>query len=202
MRKPDTCKVCERKLMGHNKGTTILYGSNYCSKYCKIFDTDNLQMINAAEKHGKKQLRGFNYWPKITLSCDVCNEDVTLSHAQGTDDKLFCSRECNFKLKTCRKNAMKDYTILRILREQPCGLDTEEVSYILGSMHNYRTKPLKITHTLRKWVSKGIVVKENPQKKGGVIIYRISSEHLGQPLGAIVIKHLTPRGYADVQNSN
>ena len=201
MRNHDKCKVCERKLIGHSKGTTILYGS-YCSKYCKIFHRDNLKIINGAEKHGIKKYSGFNYWPQIAVSCDVCKNDVTLSHAQESDDKLFSSRDCNFKLKTCRKNAMKDYTILRILREHPQGLPTKELPYILGSMHNYRTTALKISHTLKKWVAKGIVVKEIPQKSGDVINYVLPSQHLGQPLGAIVIKHLTPRGYADVQNNN
>lgn len=193
--KPQKCKVCDRDIIAHNKGNTIIYG-HYCSRYCKIFDREGLKMINGAEKHGKSQYEGFNYWPKITISCDTCQGDVTLDHSKEGDDRAFCCRKCHIKVKTCRKNAMKDYTILKILRERPDGLPNDEIAYLLGTVHQHRCNPYQISSLLKRWIAYGVVTKEKPSAKSRTI-YRLSKEYQNKPLGDVVIKFRTPKAYAE-----
>ena len=194
--KPTTCKVCDRDIIAHNKGNTIIHGV-YCSRYCKIFDKDNLKMINGAEKHGIKQYEGFNYWPKITVACDTCKGDVTLNHSKEGDDRAFCSRSCHTKVKTCRRNATKDYSILKILREHPDGLPSDEVSYMVSTINQYRTNPKKIASLLKFWVSKGVVTKTLSKGSTGRTIYSLSKSYLNKPLGQAVIDFRGRKTYAE-----
>jgi len=153
-------------------------------------------MINGAEKHGKKQYEGFNYWPKITVSCDTCNGDVLLNHSKEGDDRAFCSRACHTKVKTCRKNALKDYNILKILREHPDGLPSDELSYMLGTTNQYRTNPNKITSMLKFWVAKGIVTKRLSKGSTGRTIYSLAKSYMNKPLGKIVVDFRSRKTYA------
>jgi len=164
-------------------------------------------MINGAEKHDNNQYVGFNYWPSIIVPCDTCSADVKMSHGKENDDKVFCSRKCHIKVKTCRKNAMKDYTILRVLREHPESLPSSEIAYYVSNQHQYQVNGAKISRRLRKWVSEGIVEKANRDVRASrdtskKVCYRLSEKYQDAPLGALVIKHRTPRGYADAQNTN
>ena len=143
-------------------------------------------MINGAEKHGKSQYEGFNYWPKITISCDTCQGDVTLTHSKEGDDRAFCCRKCHIKVKTCRKNAMKDYTILKILRERPDGLPNDEIAYLLGTVHQHRCNPYQISSLLKRWIAYGVVTKEKPSAKSRTI-YRLSKEYQNMPGGHVRI---------------
>jgi hypothetical protein len=182
--------------MAHNKGNTIIHGV-YCSRYCKLFDRNNLKMINGAEKHGNKQYEGFNYWPQITVSCDTCSSDVILTHSKEGDDRAFCSRACHIKVKTCRKNALKDYNILKILREHPDGLPSDELSYMVGTTNQYRTNPSKIASMLKFWVAKGVVSKKLSKGSTGKTIYSLSKTYLNKPLGKTVVDYKGRKTYAE-----
>ncbi len=194
--KHSKCKVCDREIMAHNKGNTIIHGV-YCSRYCKLFDRNNLKMINGAEKHGNKQYEGFNYWPQITVSCDTCSSDVILTHSKEGDDRAFCSRACHIKVKTCRKNALKDYNILKILREHPDGLPSDELSYMVGTTNQYRTNPSKIASMLKFWVAKGVVSKKLSKGSTGKTIYSLSKTYLNKPLGKTVVDYKGRKTFAE-----
>ena len=186
----DNCRVCKREIQPNAKGNNVFY-DNYCSKYCFLFHKRNLKMINGAEKHGKKQYEGFNYWPKIIVPCDTCAGEVSLSHCKHRDDRVFCSRSCYLEVKTCRKNANRDYTILRILRDRRDWLSMQELSYIFSCQAQHRSKPNALAGVLRRWVSRGIV-----EKTIGDPRYRLNPKYLDEAIGALVIKYQTPRPYA------
>lgn len=199
--KPTLCMVCDRPILAHNKGNTIIHGI-YCSRYCKIFHRKNLKMINGAEKHGKRQYEGFNYWPKITVSCDTCKGDVILTHSKERDDRTFCSRECYTNVKTCRKNAIKDYIILKILREHPDGLPSDELAYMVSTMNHFRANPQKISSLLRFWVAKGVVTKRlNPHRDNRRTIYSLAKSYDNKPLGKAVIDFRGRQTYAQRLNA-
>jgi len=120
-----------------------------------------------------------------------------MSHGKENDDKVFCSRECHIKVKTCRKNAMKDYAILRVLREHPDGLLATELSYFVDNLTQYQVNGAKISMLLKKWVSRGIVKKKNSSNR---MRYHLNPKYLGEALGALVIKYQTPRPYAQSES--
>ncbi len=150
-------------------------------------------MVNGAEKHGKKQYEGFNYWPKIIVPCDVCEGEVALTHSHDKDDRVFCSRPCYLDMKTCRKNATRDYTLLRIMRDRTEWLSIKELSYIFTAQAQQRSKPNVLAQVLKRWVSRSIVQKESAD---GGIRYRLNPEYLDAPIGALVIKYQTSRPFA------
>jgi len=197
--KHPSCKVCVRPIIAQNKGNTIIHGI-YCSRYCKIFDREKLKMINGAEKHGKPQYEGFNYWPKITVSCDTCNGDVILTHSKERDDRAFCSYKCYRQVTTCRKNAMKDYTILKILREYPDGLPSDELAYMIGTINHYHTNSNKISALLKFWVAKGVVTKRLINGSRGRTIYSLAKSYMNKPLGKGVIDFRGRKTYAQRVN--
>ena len=193
---PTKCRVCERDIQTSAKGNNVFY-DNYCSKYCFLFKERNLKMINGAEKHGKTQYEGFNYWPKITVPCDTCEGEVSLAHGKERDDRVFCSQSCYVEVKTCRKNASRDYTLLRILRDRQDWLSLKEVSYIFSCQAQHRSKPNTLAGVLRRWVSRGIV-----EKSIGDSRYRLNAKYLNKPIGALVIKYQTPRPYAQSMSNS
>jgi len=191
-----SCKVCEREIMAHNKGNTIIHGI-YCSRYCKLFDRDNLKMINGAEKHGNPKYKGFNYWPKITVSCDTCSKDLSINHSIEGDDRTFCSQDCYRQVNTCRRAALKDYNLLKILREHPDGLPSDELAYMIGTINGFRTNPKKITSLLKFWVAKKVVIKSLTQKTTGRTIYSLATSYHNKPLGKAIIDFRGRKTYAE-----
>lgn len=170
-----------------------MFHVHYCSKYCFLFHTRNFKMINGAEKDGKKQYEGFNYWPKILVPCDTCEGEVSLSHGKERDDRVFCSRQCYHAVKTCRKNATRDYTLLRILRDKRDWVSMQELAYIFSCQTQHRSKPQALAAVFRRWVSRGIVEKESSPNG---MRYRLNPKYLDEAIGALVIKYQTRRPFA------
>ena len=91
---------------------------------------------------------------------------------------------------------MKDYTILKILREHPNGLPNDEIAYLLGTVHQHRCNSYQISSLLKRWISYGVVTKEKPSTKSRMI-YRLSKDYQNKPLGEVIIKFRTPKAYAE-----
>ena len=103
----------------------------------------------------------------------------------------------HIKVKTCRKNALKDYNILKILREHPDGLPSDELSYMVGTTNQYRTNPSKIASMLKFWVAKGVVTKKLSKGSTGKTIYSLSKTYLNKPLGKTVLDYKGRKTYAE-----
>ena len=151
-------------------------------------------MINGAEKHGIAKYKGFNYWPKINIPCETCGDVVALTHNAERDDRIFCSIKCHRAVKKCKKNAMKDYSLLRILRDNPVWIGIEDLTYVFASVAPFATNAVKVHYLLKKWISKGIVEQDKSSSKSS---YRLNPKYQNELLGALVIKHRTPKPYAE-----
>ena len=200
---PKPCPTCDRPINGTTGGTAHATSSaiedNYCSRYCRLFKEQGLTLINGAEKYGKRQYEGFNWWPKGKAQCDTCGEDFRLANQCDHNNQVFCSTRCHNAVKTCKKKAMRDYQILRILRtvgweNTPHPYDgkgwmhSQEVAKKL-SLFNYKGNSNSVSSVLTRWVARGIVERKPVSYPLTGSVYRLAPKYRKGLLGALVIEY-------------
>ena len=191
--KYQSCPVCTRLIDGYSSGMrSSVSGAlepNFCSRYCRLFHERGLEKINGAEKYGKAQYEGFNWWPKISVNCDLCNEDFNLTSSSEHNNQVFCTIKCATTVKTSKKKAMRDYQSLRILRTLGWENKLSEGGWVSSEViakklcqYNYKANSGSVAGFMRKWVSRGIV-----EHKPG--LYRLVPAYREKPIGHIVCQH-------------
>jgi len=161
-------------------------------------------MINGAEKYGKRQYEGFNWWPKIAVDCDKCGESFDLTSQCDHNNQVFCGRPCANAVRTSKKKAMRDYQMLRILRtlgwENKVNngwLDGTIIAKKLNQF-NFTGNSSMVGGVMKRWTARG-VVEEKEQTVGGRL-YRIKAAYRNKPLGHIVWEY--NQGHYPVQTSS
>jgi len=183
------CPVCTRDIDGYDSGMrSSVSGAlepKFCSRYCRLFHDRGLEKINGAEKYGKRQYEGFNWWPKIAVDCDKCGESFNLASQCDHNNQVFCTIKCANAVKTSKKKAMRDYQLLRILRTlgwenqvNEGWLSPDLIAKKLCQF-NYTANSNTVAGVMRRWVSRGVV-----ERKPG--LYRIAPAYREKPLGHIV----------------
>lgn len=197
------CPVCERPINGNRGGrasaTSSSIEDHFCSRYCRMFKEQGLSLINGAEKYGKNQYEGFNWWPRIPAKCDTCGETFQLTNQCDHNNQVFCGSKCYNAVKTCRKRAARDYQILRILRtvgwenephpyEGKGWMHIQEIAKKL-SMFNYQCTSGAVAGILRRWVGRGIVERKVVSYPLTGSVYRLAPRYRKAQLGALVIEY-------------
>ncbi len=178
------CKTCSKEIIPNTERQSLMFAPHYCSKYCKLFSE---QKLSLTPKGG---------WPTISCKCDNCEKEFQLKNKRNTKDQVFCGKECLHQVMKCKKHSMKDYTLLRILRAKRKPVSAYDLTYLMDNQHQYRVKPNGISCKLRRWVAKGVVITNRTPKtrnENTITTYQLSPEYENEPLGALVIKTLTPK---------
>ena len=188
------CPVCTRDIDGYDSGMrSSVSGAlepKFCSRYCRLFHDRGLEKINGAEKYGKMQYEGFNWWPKIPVDCDKCGESFNLASQCDHNNQVFCTIKCANAVKTSKKKAMRDYQLLRILRtlgwENQVNEGWLSAALIAKKLcqFNYTANSNTVAGVMKRWTARGIVESKKLPVSGTV--YRIKKEHRNKPLGHIV----------------
>lgn len=187
------CPVCTRAIDGYDSGmrssTSGALEPHFCSRYCRIFDERGLKKINGAEKYGKRQFEGFNWWPKIPVDCDNCGDSFNLASQCDHNNQVFCNIKCATTVKTSKKKAMRDYQSLRILRTLGWENRLNEGGWVSAEViakklcqYNYKANSNTVAGFMRRWVSRGIV-EHKPSH------YRLAPAYREERLGHIVCQH-------------
>ena len=200
---PQHCPVRERPINGNTGGTAHATSSaledHFCSRYCRIFREDGLSLTNGKEKYGIAQYDGFNWWPKIPLNCDTCGKKFNLTNQCDHNNQVFCSTTCSIAVKTCKRRAMKDYQILRILRTVGWEngphlhggkgwMHSQEVAKRL-SLFNYKGTSGSVAGIFKRWVARGIVERKACEYPLTGSAYRLAPKYRKAQLGALVIEY-------------
>jgi len=187
------CPVCTRDIDGYDSGMrSSVSGAlepKFCSRYCRLFHDRGLEKINGAEKYGKRQYEGFNWWPKIAVDCDKCGESFNLASQCDHNNQVFCGNKCANAVKTSKKKAMRDYQLLRILRTLGWENQMNEGGWLSAEMvakklcqYNYKANSHTVAGIMKRWVSRGIVERKPSH-------YRLVPAYRDARLGDIVIQH-------------
>jgi len=161
-----------------------IFEEQYCSEYCRVFQTNNLSILNGEIDLGNSQLRGFNWWPIIEIPCEMCEKPTELRYEWEAADKQFCSRLCYTKMKTARpRKSQMNYAMLRLLRHRRRHYGEGWVS--AGVIHEIMSRrrdvignPRRWGGLLQRWVKRGVV----EIQRGTPNQYRLHLDHITGPL--------------------
>jgi hypothetical protein len=147
---------------GTNIGSTTDYiEEEYCSYYCRRFDTEGLQKVPLSEYFRHKNQ--FKY-PIIEHNCDWCGSPTKIQYStasgSGTGSGRFCGRDCYFgMMRSGRKRTKVRYSLLRILSQRGAThRDTIVSAFGRWESRHTNTKG-QVSMLLSIMVRKGWVVK-------------------------------------------
>lgn len=92
------------------------YFPNHCSHYCWIYYQNPEAYPSHVYGKGSPHHRNHFRRPLISADCELCGESFTLSHDLKKGQKIFCGRACAISMFTSKKNARRDFAILKILK--------------------------------------------------------------------------------------
>jgi hypothetical protein len=147
---------------GTNIGSTTDYiEEEYCSYYCRRFDTEGLQKVPLSDYFRHKNQ--FKY-PIIEHNCDWCGSPTKIQYStasgSGTGSGRFCGRDCYFgMMRSGRKRTKVRYSLLRILSQRGAThRDTIVSAFGRWESRHTNTKG-QVSMLLSIMVRKGWVVK-------------------------------------------
>jgi len=141
--------------------TTDYVEDDYCSYYCRRFNTEKLQKVPLSNYY--KHKNQFKY-PTITHNCDWCGNPTTIHYhtASGSSNGTgrFCGKECFYTMtREGRKRTKIRYSILRIISQRgPTHRDT--ITSVFGRWEaRHRNTKGQVVALLAIMVRKGWVIK-------------------------------------------
>jgi len=147
---------------GTNIGSTTDYiEEEYCSYYCRRFDTEGLQKVPLSDYFRHKNQ--FKY-PIIEHNCDWCGSPTKIQYStasgSGTGSGRFCGRDCYFgMMRSGRKRTKVRYSLLRIL-SQRVATHRDTIVSAFGRWESRHTNTKgQVSMLLSIMVRKGWVVK-------------------------------------------
>ena len=155
------CPVCERIIKAdHPQKGDRLYEEDYCSHYCRLFDSQNLKKV---VKSRSKHHAGMFKWPEIHIPCEMCAEPTLIIHDIEKCNRQFCSTTCYHKLLGGKKRGMvAAYLLLSLLKHRATYYPTKsELS--CDELAAYTTRGFKrmngsrVASMLKRWVASGII---------------------------------------------
>jgi hypothetical protein len=96
--------------------TTNSYFFNHCSHYCWIYYQNPEAYPSHVYGNGSPHHRNHFRRPLISADCEGCGEAFTLSHDLKKGQKIFCSRDCSISMFSSKKNARRDFALLKLLK--------------------------------------------------------------------------------------
>lgn len=141
--------------------TTDYIEDDYCSYYCRRYDTEGLQKIPLSDYYRHKNQ--FKY-PTITHNCDWCGNSTTIKYstASGSNNGSgrFCGKECYYTmLRQGRKRTKVRYSLIRILSQRgPTHRDSIAAAFGRWESRHRNTKG-QVASLLSIMVRKGWVVR-------------------------------------------
>lgn len=181
--------------MAHNpqKGDRT-YEEDYCSHYCREFDSRNLKMVL---KSDNKHHSGMLKWPQIHIPCEMCAEPTLLIHDLEKCNRQFCSTACYHKLLGGKKRGMEPaFLLLSILKHRAtyypktAEMRCERLADYMGRGHK-QTNSFRVASMLKRWVASGIIIYiDRPSRKAGD--YKFDLNRLGDtPLAKSMLDWVT-----------
>lgn len=155
------CPVCERliKCLSPQKGDMV-YEENYCSKYCRLYDEQNLKWVaydtTCANHKGKLK------WPSIPISCAMCNGEIHLLHDIEKSNRSYCSIDCWNKLKSSQKRGIhRTLNMLSLLQHRrkhhrDAWMAPADISERCGRK-GQMCSPTSVGLTMKRWITSGII---------------------------------------------
>ena len=155
------CPVCSRPIKCHapQKGD-MAWEENYCSKYCRLYDEKGLNMVpfDSDCPNHKNKLR----WPRIPISCQMCDNDLLLVHDIEKSNQAYCSKKCWNTLKSSQKRGIqRTINMLHFLEHRrkyhSNGWSSpSEISDKCGRKGNM-CSPTTVGLSMKRWREAGIV---------------------------------------------
>jgi len=170
---------------------SAIWEENYCSKYCREFDSRGLETIKGDIKTGLKQMSGLRYMPKIEISCDYCGDGFDLSSGRGaTSNANFCSRDCFLKISKLNiQKSFLHYNMIKVLlhhRKFKDGwLSVSALNEIMARSRNFKSNTRRLSQLLRLWVSRGLIDKKQINTR--VTEYRLNEIGINNPIGKVFV---------------
>ena len=155
------CPVCSRKMNTNIplKGD-LAWEETYCSRYCRAFDDKKLKMVSfeGNNKHHNNKLR----WPKIELTCQMCDNTIILVNSIEKANRGYCSIACWTALTGSQNRGVhRTLTMLSFLHHHQLydgdyWYSPSEISERC-SKHGIRCSPTTVGLTLKRWNAAGII---------------------------------------------
>jgi len=174
------CPVCERIIKAHHpqKGDR-LYEEDYCSHYCRLFDSQNLENVQVGNsKHHSGILR----WPKIYIPCEMCAEPTLIIHDIEKSNRQFCSTTCYHKLLGGKKRGMAAaYMLLSLLKHRATyhvnisEIPSEELAAYTARGFK-RMTTLRVAPMLKRWVASGIITSTRKRRRRRMVVSPLDGE--------------------------
>lgn len=155
------CPICERpiKCLSPQKGDMV-YEENYCSKYCRLYDERNLELVafdtNAPTHNGKLK------WPHISITCDMCDGETHLVHDIEKSNRAYCSVGCWNKLKSSQKRGIHRTINMLLLLEhrkkyyRDAWMTPADISERCGRK-GQMCSPTSVGLCMKRWRTAGII---------------------------------------------
>ena len=156
-----SCPVCSRpiKYMSPQKGD-LAYEETYCSKYCRLFDAQNLELVPF--DGGSPYHNGQKRWPRITINCEMCDNETMLIWDIEKNNRSYCSTKCWNDLKTSQKRGIHlTINMLSLLHHRRkyhgqgwmSPIDIAEICGRKGQM----CSPTSVGLHMKRWRKAGII---------------------------------------------
>jgi|TARA_R110002074_G_scaffold241190_3_gene412961 hypothetical protein len=142
----------------------LAWEETYCSRYCRAFDDKKLKMVpfESNNKHQNNKLR----WPKIELTCQMCDNTIILMNSLEKANRGYCSIACWSALKGSQNRGFhRILTMLSFLHHQELydsdyWYSPSEISERCSN-HGIRCSPTTVGLTLKRWKAAGIISIKN-----------------------------------------
>ena len=141
--------------------TTDFVEEEYCSYYCRRYDTEGLQKIPLSDYFRHKNQ--FKY-PTIIHNCDWCGTETTIKYSTGSGSNngsgRFCSKDCYFTMmREGRRKTKVRYSLLRILSQRG-RLHRDNISYVFSLYEPRHGRTVnQVVSLLTIMVKRGMVVR-------------------------------------------
>ncbi len=185
------CLCCESRINPHHSARkSSFYDVDYCSTYCRKFVEEGHKMVNGMDKTGHKNMKGLEWWPKLSFDCEVCGDAYEVNK---TNSKLlFCSNYCSKALQknaNIRKasNLLATFKMMQHKRKygnEKGWLSSNSIYEIMKNRGDvaYNSYP----SIFKLWASKGLIEVRSINNRMNE--YRIAERFITEPIGKFMIQ--------------
>mgnify|MGYP003636403193 FL=1 len=174
------CPVCPRKMNTNRpmKGD-LACEETYCSRYCRAFDEKKLKRVpfESDNKHQNNKMK----WPKIEVSCQMCDTPVILVNSLEKANRGYCSKACWTALTGSQNRGFQRTLImLSFLNHQQryngdLWYSPSEISERCGNQ-GIMCSPTTVGLTMKRWKAAGIIDTKNISDRSA--LYRFNLDGL------------------------
>ncbi len=166
------------------------YFTKHCSHYCWIYYQNPEAYPDIHFNSDHPNLKNHLRRPIIKTNCEMCGDVFSLSHSLKDGNKIFCSRLCSTNLQRCKKKALRDFAILKLIKVHG-ELGADDIVKLHQNPQRALTTAM-VAQILKcnGYITRNIIqLVDNPK---GPRIYRYNT-NIDAPLGQIIAKKLNYR---------